>query len=134
MTVHWITGSVHKNCKLRTCSEHVEYVHKFVLNVKTKINLCTQHVVWSCSELVIFMYWTRNSMNNLSSYYGLVDAKIRASDKDLPVQVVEKVPKCLNICYKLIMEKLLVLNLEELLVYLWLNVWAMKHSTNMALR
>ena len=25
-------------------------------------------------------------MNNLSSYYGLVDAKIRASDKDLPVQ------------------------------------------------
>ena len=24
-------------------------------------------------------------MNNLSSYYGLVDAKIRASDKDLPV-------------------------------------------------
>ena len=25
------------------------------------------------------------SMNNLSSYYGLVDAKIRASVKDLPV-------------------------------------------------
>ena len=25
------------------------------------------------------------SMNNLLSYYGLVDAKIRASDKDLPV-------------------------------------------------
>ena len=24
-------------------------------------------------------------MNNLSSYYGLVDTKIRASDKDLPV-------------------------------------------------
>ena len=24
-------------------------------------------------------------MNNLLSYYGLVDAKIRASDKDLPV-------------------------------------------------
>ena len=26
-------------------------------------------------------------MNNLSSYCGLVDAKIRASDKDLPVFV-----------------------------------------------
>ena len=38
-----------------------------------------------CSELVIFMYWTRNSMNNLSSYCGLVDAKIRTFDKDLPV-------------------------------------------------
>ena len=25
-------------------------------------------------------------MNNLSSFFGLVDAKIRASDKDLPVQ------------------------------------------------
>ena len=25
-------------------------------------------------------------MNNVSSYCGLVDAKIRASDKDLPVQ------------------------------------------------
>ena len=28
-----------------------------------------------------------NSMNNLSSYCGLVDAKIRASDKDLPLQL-----------------------------------------------
>ena len=28
-------------------------------------------------------------MNNLSSYFGLVDAKIRASDKDLPVPMYE---------------------------------------------
>ena len=26
-------------------------------------------------------------MNNLSSYFGLVDAKIRPSDKDLPVHM-----------------------------------------------
>ena len=39
----------------------------------------------ACSELAIFMYWTHNSMNNLSLYCALVDAKIRASDKDLPV-------------------------------------------------
>ena len=38
-----------------------------------------------CYKLDIFMYWTCNLMNNLSSYWGLVDAKIRASDKDLPV-------------------------------------------------
>ena len=38
-----------------------------------------------CSELGIFKYWTYNSMNNLSSYCGFVDAKIGASDKDLPV-------------------------------------------------
>ena len=40
-----------------------------------------------CSELGIFMYWTCNSMQ--MSYYGLVDAKIRASDKDLPVHTTQ---------------------------------------------
>ena len=29
-------------------------------------------------------------MNNISSYCGLVDAKIKASDKDLPVLVNER--------------------------------------------
>ena len=33
-----------------------------------------------------FLYTTCNSMNNLLSYCGLVDAKIRASRKDLTVQ------------------------------------------------
>ena len=56
---------------------------KIVLNVRN--NFCTQHVL-PMFELGIFMYSTCNSMNNLSSYCGLVDAKIRASDKDLPVQ------------------------------------------------
>ena len=46
-------------------------------------NLCTQHVL-QYSDLTIFM-------NNLLSYCGLVDAKIRASDKDLSVQVEEKI-------------------------------------------
>ena len=37
---------------------------------------CSPHVMeFSCIE----------TMNNLSSYCGLVDAKISASDKDLPV-------------------------------------------------
>ena len=31
------------------------------------------------------MYWTCNSMNNLLSYSGLVDAEISASEKELPV-------------------------------------------------
>ena len=43
---------------------------------KQKSNLCTQHVL------------TRNSMNNMSSYCGLVDARISASDKDLPVLIL----------------------------------------------
>ena len=40
---------------------------------------------FSCIELVC------NSMNNLPSYCGLVDAKIRASDKDLPVHICETI-------------------------------------------
>ena len=52
---------------------------KIVLNVRNYF--CTQHVL-SRFELGVFMYW----MNNLSSYCGLVDAKIKASDKDLPVK------------------------------------------------
>ena len=62
----------------RTCC-----VQKFVLNVRN--NFCTQHIL-PRFELGIFMYWTCNSMNNLFSYRWLIDAKITASDKDLPVQ------------------------------------------------
>ena len=53
---------------------------KIVLNVGK--NFCTQHVL-PRFELGIFMYWSCHSMN--SSYCGLVDAKIRSSDEDLPV-------------------------------------------------
>ena len=39
--------------------------------------------------LILASIWQKivhgNSMNNLLSYCGLIDAKIRASDKDLPV-------------------------------------------------
>ena len=55
-------------------SEHGEIMlcTKIVLNVRN--NFCTQFVL-PRFELGIFMYWTCNSMNNLSSYFGLVDAK-----------------------------------------------------------
>ena len=35
------------------------------------------------------MYWIGNSMNNLSSYCGLVDTRISAPEKDLPVQYMK---------------------------------------------
>ena len=57
---------------------------KIVLNVRN--NFCTQHVL-PRFEFGSFMYWTCNLMNNLLSYCGLVDAKTRASDKDLPVSL-----------------------------------------------
>ena len=70
--------SVQENSKLRTCC-----VLKIVLNIKTKTK--KQFVYTTCSELGIFMYWTGDSKNNLLSYCGLVDAKIRASVNHLPV-------------------------------------------------
>ena len=49
------------------------------LNVKTKTNnFCTQHDV-------VNLYFSGNSMNNLLSYCGLIDARMRASEKDLPL-------------------------------------------------
>ena len=44
---------------------------------KQKNNFCTQHV--------LNLYFSKNSMNNLLSYCGLVEARISASEKDLPV-------------------------------------------------
>ena len=41
-------------------------------------NICTQHVV--------NLYFSGNSMNNLLSYCGLTDSRMRASEKDLPVR------------------------------------------------
>ena len=53
---------------------------------------CVHKLFWisipnctTSSELVVFMYWTRTSINNLLSYCWLPDAEIRASDKYLPV-------------------------------------------------
>ena len=42
---------------------------------------------WTENDLPMFCacIFHGNSMNNLLSYCGLIDAKIRASDKDLPV-------------------------------------------------
>ena len=50
-----------------------------------------QFMYTTCSELVIFMNWTWNSINNLLSYFGLVDAGITwisASEKDLDVDAI----------------------------------------------
>ena len=56
---------------------------QIVFNVeknKTKNNLCIQHV--------LNLYFSCNSMNNLLSYNGLIDARMIDFDKDLPVQVI----------------------------------------------
>ena len=50
-----------------------------VSNVKTKTKNQLQYT--TCSELV----FSGNSMNNILSYFGLTDARMSASEKDLPV-------------------------------------------------
>ena len=37
------------------------------------------------SEYIYELYWTRNSMNNILLNCGLIDGRISASEKDLPV-------------------------------------------------
>ena len=59
----------------------------------SEVLLFAEHVL-PRFELEIFTYWTCNSMNNLSSYCGLVDGKIRASDKYLPAQGSVFWPPC----------------------------------------
>ena len=78
---------------------HVNLCQKFFFLENMGRTCCVKKLFWvsktisvhnmfsPCSHLGIFVYWTCNSMNNLSSYCGLDDAKIRASDKDLPVVI-----------------------------------------------
>ena len=64
-----------------TNSEHVVYKNCFECQNKNKTNFCTQHV--------LNLYFSR-SMNNLSSYCGLTDSRMSASDTDLPVHYAKK--------------------------------------------
>ena len=64
-----------------TSSGHVVYIYCFECQNKNK----KQFMYTTCSELVVFMYRTGKSMSNLLSYCGLVDARISASKKYLPV-------------------------------------------------
>ena len=53
-------------------------------HIKITITEIGQNMARTCSALVVFMYLTGKSMNNRLPYRGLVDARISASEKDLP--------------------------------------------------
>ena len=72
---HNMTRDCSLNYKKNTSSEHL--VHKNCLCFDIKNNNCTQHV--------LNLYFSGDSMNNLLSYCGLADSKMRASEDDLPV-------------------------------------------------
>ena len=70
-------------------------VQKLFWMSKQKQKTIFVHNMFSpCSELVVFMYWAGKSMDNLLSYCGLVDAKIRASN--LPVLLYD----CMTVQHK----------------------------------
>ena len=77
--------------------EHGENMLCTEIVLKVGNSFCTQHVL-PRFELGIFMYWTCNAMNNFLSYCGLVDAKIRASDKDLPVKAISHFKPLMCVC------------------------------------
>ena len=61
--------------KFTTCSVQ-ELFFCFCFDIQN--NICTQHV--------LNLYFSGNSMNNLSSYCGLTNSRMRVSDTDLLVQ------------------------------------------------
>ena len=69
-----------RDCSLNfpknTSCEHVVYNNCFCFDIQN--NIYTQHV--------LNLYFSGDSMNNLLSYCGLTDSKMRASDTDLPVE------------------------------------------------
>ena len=85
---HQLTHSLTKDCSLNYEFSTWKLQAQNMLCKYINCSECQnkkQFVYTTCSELVVFMYWTRNSMNNLLSNCGLVDGRISASEKDLPV-------------------------------------------------
>ena len=72
-----------------------------------------QFVYTTCAELVFFC----NSMNNLLSYYRLIDARMRASDKDFPLIYVGKNWKVVKLKTKNYQENLS--NIGTVIIFSW---------------
>ena len=59
---------------------------EFPRKIQVQNMLCTKMVLFNiqdniCAQ-VVNLYFSWNSMHNLSSYFGLTDARMRASEKD----------------------------------------------------
>ena len=81
-TKEWGTGKSFSET-LIFASSNPQYDNRLFMELRV------QYMGRTCSAHVLSMFYAffhGNSMNDLLSYYGLLDAKIRASDKDLPVQ------------------------------------------------
>ena len=77
---HKMTRDCILNSPKNTSSEHV-VKNKYCFECQNKNK--KQFSYTTCCQLV----FSWNSMNNLSSYCGLTDSRMRASDTDLPAQI-----------------------------------------------
>ena len=59
------------------------------LQLQYKKNTSSEHVEYKKNSKH-FLYTTCNSMNNLLSYCGLTDARMRASEKKLPAFLISR--------------------------------------------
>ena len=82
-----------QNIRTTCCIHKLFFV--FVLTFRT---IHVYNMFSWCSELVVFVHWTGRAMNNHSPYCGLVDARIRTSDNDLPVHNSKNRPGPTIIC------------------------------------
>ena len=85
--LNWLTHNMTRDCSLNfpknTSSEHVMY--RFPLCTNIVLNVKTKTKKQFCTLYVVNLYFSWNTMNNLLSYCGLTDSRMRASEKDLPV-------------------------------------------------
>ena len=89
--LHQLTQNMTKDCSLNYKFSTWKFQAQNMLCTQIVFCFCIdnskQFMYTTCSELVVFMHWTGKLMNNLLSYFGLVDVKINAFDKDLHVQM-----------------------------------------------
>ena len=69
----------------RDCSFNSPAKYKFSISCVQKLFFCFDIQNNICTQHVLNLYFSGDSMNNLLSYFGLTKARIRASEKDLPV-------------------------------------------------
>ena len=82
--LHQLTHNMTRDCSLNSPEKD-----KFRTSCVQKLFFCFCFDIqnYICTQHVVNLYFSWNSMNNLSLYCGLTDARMRASEKDLPVKI-----------------------------------------------
>ena len=81
--LHQLTHNMTRDCSLISSEKY-----KFRTSCVQKLFFCFRFDIQNniCTQCVLKLYFLYNSMNNLLSYCGLTDARMRASEKDIPVR------------------------------------------------